>query len=143
AALQDQDQDSGSGAIVQVRRPAAGTAAAPVRLEATIDDGSQAITRAFTATVQPMPSEPDRDAAYVRACVAGEGVWGEKISPAGSRGNDALDWNCLNGGEPLFASGHGEEGLRDPLGLRGRDGDTFSLIATDLKSDGREGGFQG
>src|SRR5699024_10631532 len=40
AALQDQDQDSGSGAIVQVRRPAAGTDAAPVRLEATIDDGS-------------------------------------------------------------------------------------------------------
>src|SRR5690625_8046340 len=33
AALQDQDQDSGSGAIVQVRRPAAGTDAAPVRSE--------------------------------------------------------------------------------------------------------------
>src|SRR5690625_2816401 len=57
AALQDQDQDSGSGAIVQVRRAAAGTDAAPVRLEGTIDDGSQAITREFTATVQPMPSE--------------------------------------------------------------------------------------
>lgn len=143
AALQDQDQDSGSGAIVQVRRPAAGTDAAPVRLEATIDDGSQAITREFTATVQPMPSDPDQDEAYVWAFFTGEGVGGEKISLAASRGNDALDWNTLNDGEPLFTSEHGEEGLRDPFILRAPDGDTFYLIATDLKIDGREGGFQG
>src|SRR5699024_983064 len=107
AALQDQDQDSGSGAIVQVRRPAAGT-----------DDASQAITREFTATVQPMPSDPDQDEAYVWAFFTGEGVGGEKISLAASRGNDALDWNTLNDGEPLFTSEHGEEGLRDPFILR-------------------------
>src|SRR5690625_2226768 len=76
---------SWSGAIVQVRRPAAGTDAAPVRLEATIDDGSQAITREFTATVQPMPSDPDQDEAYVWAFFTGEGVGGEKISLAASR----------------------------------------------------------
>src|SRR5690625_7266775 len=89
-----------------------------------------------------MPSAPDQDEAYVWAFFTGEGVGGEKISLAASRGNDALDWNTLNDGEPLFTSEHGEEGLRDPFILRAPDGDTFYLIATDLKIDGREGGFQ-
>src|SRR5690625_7963305 len=84
------------------------TDAAPVRLEATIDDGSQAITREFTATVQPMPSDPDQDEAYVWAFFTGEGVGGEKISLAASRGNDALDWNTLNDGEIGRASGKGK-----------------------------------
>src|SRR5699024_11459037 len=80
---------------------------------------------------------------YGWAFFTGEGVGGEKISLAPSRGNGALDWTTLTVGEPLFTSEHGEEGLRDPFLLRAPDGDTFSLIATDLKIDGREGGFRG
>ena len=81
--------------------------------------------------------------AYVWAFFTGEGVGGEKISLAASKGNDALDWNTLNGGEPLFTSELGEQGLRDPFLLRSPDGDTFYMIATDLKIDGREGSFAG
>lgn len=128
---------------VDVRRPATGADAAPVHLEATLRAGEIALTREFTVSVQPMPVDQAEDEAYIWAFFTGEGVGGEKISLAASRGNDALDWNTLNDGVPLFDSELGEEGLRDPFILRSPDGDKFYLIATDLKIDGREGGFTG
>ena len=88
-------------------------------------------------------TETPTDEAYVWAFFTGEGVGGEKISLAASKGNDALDWNTLNDGEPLFTSHLGEEGLRDPFILRSPDGETFYMIATDLKIDGRPGSFAG
>ena len=83
-------------------------------------------------------AEQAEDEAYIWAFFTGEGVGGERISLAASRGNDALDWNTLNDGEPLFDSEFGEEGLRDPFILRSPEGDRFYLIATDLKIDGRQ-----
>ncbi|WP_162621882.1 LamG-like jellyroll fold domain-containing protein [Microbacterium suaedae] len=127
---------------VDVNRPASGDAVA-VELVATVTAGEASRTRAFTARVQPMPADVGEDEAYVWAFFTGEGVGGEKISLAASKGNDALDWNTLNDGEPLFTSTLGEEGLRDPFILRSPDGDRFYMIATDLKIDGREGGFAG
>ena len=62
---------------------------------------------------------------------------GEKISLAASKGNDALDWNTLNNGTPLFTSEFGEKGLRDPFIMKSKDGDKFYMLATDLKIDGR------
>ena len=100
-------------------------------------------------TARPDPAadsgsaEQAEDEAYIWAFFTGEGVGGERISLAASRGNDALDWNTLNDGEPLFDSEFGEEGLRDPFILRSPEGDRFYLIATDLKIDGRPGGFMG
>ena len=132
-----------SSITVDVRRPAAGADAAPIHLEATLRAGETALTREFTVSVQPMPAGQGEDEAYIWAFFTGEGVGGEKISLAASRGNDALDWNTLNDGVPLFDSEFGEEGLRDPFILRSPDGDKFYLIATDLKIDGRDGGFAG
>lgn len=66
---------------------------------------------------------------------------GEKISLAASKGNNALDWNTLNEGTPLFTSTEGEQGLRDPFIMRSHDGDTFYMLATDLKISGRKGSF--
>jgi len=94
-------------------------------------------------SVRAEATETPTDEAYVWAFFTGEGVGGEKISLAASKGNDALDWNTLNGGEPLFTSHLGEEGLRDPFILRSPDGETFYMIATDLKIDGRPGSFAG
>ncbi|HIY24976.1 MAG TPA: Ig-like domain-containing protein [Candidatus Brachybacterium merdigallinarum] len=141
ASLEDGVNDSSLTARVQ--RPASADDAAEIRLEATISAGQSTATREFTVTVQPMPAGSGEDEAYIWAFFTGEGVGGEKISLAASRGNDALDWNTLNDGEPLFTSEHGEEGLRDPFILRSPDGDTFYLIATDLKIDGRASGFTG
>ncbi len=63
------------------------------------------------------------------------------MSIAASKGNDALSWNTLNGGQPIFTSTVGTEGLRDPFIIRAPEGDKFYMIATDLKVAGLAGGF--
>ena len=57
----------------------------------------------------------------------------EKIYFSSSVGNSALDWKELNNGKPVFSSTTGTTGLRDPSIIRSPDGDTFYLMATDLK----------
>lgn len=57
----------------------------------------------------------------------------EKIHFSLSKGNNALDWQELNNGKPVFTSTIGTTGLRDPYIVRSPDGDTFYLMATDLK----------
>jgi Glycosyl hydrolases family 43 len=57
----------------------------------------------------------------------------EKIHFSLSKGNNALDWRELNDGKPVFTSILGTTGLRDPYIVRSPDGDTFYLMATDLK----------
>lgn len=57
----------------------------------------------------------------------------EKIHFSLSKGNNALDWKELNDGKPIFTSTIGTTGLRDPYIVRSPDGDTFYLMATDLK----------
>ncbi|MBN2714844.1 MAG: family 43 glycosylhydrolase [Deltaproteobacteria bacterium] len=69
---------------------------------------------------------------YVFAYFTGNSLAGENIHFAASRGNDALKWDELNGGQPLFTSSYGSKGLRDPFIIRSPEGDTFYLIATDL-----------
>lgn len=128
---------------VRVDRPAAGLEPARVTLTATVVNEDVVLAEDHPVTVQPMPTDVAEDSAYIWAFFTGEGVGGEKISFAASKGNDALDWNSLNEGTPLFASELGEKGLRDPFILRSPDGDKFYLIATDLKIDGRQGGFRG
>jgi hypothetical protein len=57
----------------------------------------------------------------------------EKIYFSLSKNNNALDWQELNNGKPVFTSTLGTTGLRDPYIVRSPDGDTFYLMATDLK----------
>lgn len=137
------DGVSDRAGTVRVNRPAAGRQPAEVTLTATVVNEKVTLTKDYVVTVQPMPADAAEDSAYIWAFFTGEGVGGEKISFAASKGNDALDWNSLNEGTPLFASELGEKGLRDPFILRSPDGDKFYLIATDLKIDGRTGGFRG
>lgn len=87
-------------------------------------------------TIAAMPSTENVGEAYVWAFFTGEGVGGEKISLAASKGNDALSWNTLNNGTPLYST-EGEEGLRDPFIIESKDGDKFYMLATDLKISGR------
>ena len=126
---------------VTVKRPASGKDAVKVTLTATVKNGTATLTKEFTVTIQPMPSSEEKDEAYIWAFFTGEGVGGEKISLAASKGNNALDWNTLNGGTPLFTSEFGEQGLRDPFIFKSKDGDKFYMLATDLKIDGRPGSF--
>ncbi|CAF3565142.1 hypothetical protein SNK03_006672 [Fusarium graminearum] len=70
--------------------------------------------------------------AYAFTYFTGNSIAGEKIYLAASKGNNALDWQELNGGKPVLSSTKGTKGLRDPFVIRSVEGDKFFLIATDL-----------
>lgn len=126
---------------IDVERPAAGQSAKEIVLTATATSGTATRTREFRVQVQPLPAETSDPEAYVWAFFTGEGAGAERVSLAASKGNDALSWNTLNGGEPIFTSTQGTSGLRDPFIIRAPEGDRFYMIATDLKIDGLAGGF--
>ncbi|KXS97431.1 hypothetical protein AC578_8821 [Pseudocercospora eumusae] len=69
---------------------------------------------------------------YMFVYFTGNTLEGEKIYFAASNGNNALDWQELNAGQPVIASTKGTKGLRDPFIIRSPDGGTFYLLATDL-----------
>ena len=126
---------------VEVKRPAAGSPAVDVQLTATATNGTAKSTRTFTARIQPMPGGSQKTEAYFWTFFTGEGDGAERVSIAASKGNDALTWNTLNQGKPIFSSTVGTEGLRDPFIIRAPHGDKFYMIATDLKVAGLAGGF--
>ncbi|TNC16970.1 hypothetical protein FHE66_13070 [Georgenia sp. 311] len=136
------DGVSAGSRTVVVQRPAAGAEAVEVVLTATARSGDVTRSRDLTLTLQPMPGGSAGTEAYVWAFFTGEGAGAERVSLAASRGNDALAWNTLNDGEPLFTSELGTGGLRDPFIIRSPEGDRFFMIATDLKIDGLPGGFR-
>ncbi|MFJ4623535.1 family 43 glycosylhydrolase [Streptomyces sp. NPDC088812] len=87
-----------------------------------------------TATTGAPPVTHPQYAGYLFVYFTGEGTAdGEQIRYALSRGNDPLHWRELNGGRPVLTSTIGERGLRDPFVIRSPEGDSFHLIATDLR----------
>ncbi|HMR48428.1 MAG TPA: hypothetical protein PKE40_04590 [Arachnia sp.] len=130
-----------SSATVELVRPPAGSDPVQVTFTGAAQHGNAVLTRTFTVTIQPLPGETDDPEAYVWAFFTGEGAGAERVSLAASQGDDALRWNTLNGGEPVFTSELGTMGLRDPFIIRSREGDRFFMLATDLKIAGLSGGF--
>ncbi|SFR70294.1 Glycosyl hydrolases family 43 [Agromyces sp. CF514] len=125
-------------ATITITRPAA---SAEVELTATATSGAATAARTFALTVPAKPADAGDPEAYVWAFFTGEGAGAERVSLAASKGNDALRWNTLNGGEPIFTSTQGTTGLRDPFIIRSHEGDKFYMLATDLKVAGLAGGF--
>ncbi|SPJ73698.1 related to putative arabinase [Fusarium torulosum] len=102
-----------------------------VLLVATIELDGELHEREFNASVrQAVQAEPFE--AYAFSYFTGNSRQGENIFFAASNGNNALDWQELNGGQPVLTSKLGTKGLRDPFIIRSPEGDTFYLIATDL-----------
>lgn len=117
----------------EVARPANGSGDVQVQLTATIQSGSEKLTKAFQATVRELPKQ-EANSGYLFTYFTGEGTSdGEQIYFALSEGNTALKWREMNAGKPVFTSNMGENGLRDPFIIRSPEGDRFYLIATDLK----------
>ncbi|WP_200935428.1 family 43 glycosylhydrolase [Aeromicrobium sp. Root344] len=114
-----------------VHRPAHGADPATVHLSATVTVGSATATRQITATVTPKP-DLGPYAGYAFSYFTGAE---ESIFFAASRGNNALQWDELNGGKATLTSTKGTTGLRDPFLIRSPEGDKFYLIATDLDID--------
>jgi len=126
---------------VEVTRPAHGSAEVVAELTAVVTHGQATDSRTFSARIQPLPAGDEETEAYFWTFFTGEGQGAERVSIAASKGNDALSWNTLNDGQPVFTSTVGTEGLRDPFIIRAPEGDKFYMIATDLKIDGLAGGF--
>lgn len=122
-----------------VNRPAHGAGDTQVTLTATVTVGSGTATRAFELTVRELPQAAPYTG-YAFSYFTGNSIAGEKIYFAASRGNNALQWDELNDGQPVLESTMGEMGLRDPFLIRSPEGDRFYLIATDL-SIGRNGNW--
>lgn len=104
---------------------------AEVVLTVTIEDSGETYEREFSASVR-RKAQLDAFEAYAFSYFTGSSLEGENIYFAASRGNNALDWQELNGGKPVLRSSQGTRGLRDPFIIRSPEGDTFYMIATDL-----------
>ncbi|KAF5005286.1 hypothetical protein FDECE_8272 [Fusarium decemcellulare] len=102
-----------------------------VLLVASIELDGQTDEREFNATVK-QKAAIDPFEAYAFSYFTGNSKAGENIFFAASNGNNALDWQELNGGQPVLQSQLGTKGLRDPFIIRSPEGDTFYMIATDL-----------
>ncbi|SHM97398.1 immunoglobulin-like domain-containing protein [Gracilibacillus kekensis] len=120
----------------EVSRPAFGEGNTDVVLTATLQLDGQKLVKSFKAKVMELP-EPEEYQGYFFPYFTGEGYEnGEQIYFALSEGNNPLEWQQLNDGNPVFTSELGEKGLRDPFIIRSPEGDTFYMIATDLKIHG-------
>ncbi|KAK7961573.1 uncharacterized protein PG986_002398 [Apiospora aurea] len=86
----------------------------------------------WTKAQESIQARADDYEAYFFAYFTGNSIEGEKIHFAASNGNNALDWEELNGGQPVLTSTMGTKGLRDPFVIRSVDGGKFWVIATDL-----------
>jgi beta-xylosidase len=110
-----------------------------VTLRVTVTKNAATATREIVLTVRKAVQLAPLEG-YAFAYFTGNSVAGENIFFAASKGNNALAWDELNGGQPKLTSTFGEKGLRDPFLIRSPEGDTFYLIATDL-SIGRDGSW--
>ena len=115
----------------EVTRPAFGSEPAKLNLHATVSLGKTKDRKKFRVAVLPLPKAEAKEG-YAFAYFTGNDLAGENIYMAASRGNDALKWDELNGGQPILKSGLGTKGLRDPFIIRSPEGDKFYMIATDL-----------
>ena len=132
--------ESGEPAVVthtgEVTRPAFGSKAVKVVLNAWVTLGREREHRQFRLTVLPLPKQEPKEG-YMFSYFTGEGTSdGEQIYFASSKDNDPLHWNELNGGQPVLRSQYGDRGVRDPFIIRSPEGDKFYMIATDLKING-------
>lgn len=87
-----------------------------------------------TATARAAAVEEKDMAGYLFVYFTGNDISQEAICFALS--NDGLSWHKLNGGRPVIDSKviSSTGGVRDPHILRGEDGHTFYMVATDMVS---------
>lgn len=87
---------------------------------------------AFVNNAQAQKTPADRYSAYLFTYFTGNEKGGEAIRFALS--NDGYNYKALNGNKPVISSEQisSAGGVRDPHILRGADGKTFYMVATDM-----------
>ena len=119
---------SDKGNILQF--PAKGKGSLKVRLIATAKNGKNSSSRTFEVTIP----EDEGFSAYLFVYFTGNSNDQESIRFALS--NDGYTYKALNDNLPVLGSDtiSAKGGVRDPHILRGADGKTFYMVATDMKS---------
>ena len=96
-----------------------------------------ALAALTTAAIQPATAvgAEAQDSCYLFAFFSNNSPSGEQIRYAIS--DNGLDYTSLNGGRPVVASDTIalKKSIRDPYICRGRDGKTFYMVMTDMRSD--------
>lgn len=101
----------------------------------TITAASEAvpeITGSVTVTVTKLKDSDPYGYAMVHFIENNKG-YAEKIYLDISRGNNAEQWDTLNGGEPVLASNESTTGVRDPFIAKNPETGKFYILATDLR----------
>lgn len=102
-----------------------------VRMTATLTSGKARKTRTFDIRVAQ--KEPHYDG-YLFAYFEGSGDTQKQEQLRFAASADGINWSALNHNEPIIASSEISQtgGIRDPYIMRGEDGHTFYLVATDM-----------
>lgn len=107
---------------------------------ATITAASEA-DAAKTAELKVTVTEVKADDAYGYVMVhfiENNKGYAEKIYLDISRGDDATQWDTLNGGEPILVSNESTTGVRDPFIAYNPESKTYYVLATDLRVFGAD-----
>lgn len=102
-----------------------------VKLTATIAKGEESRTKTFEATIAYPETRCD---GYLFAYFEGSGTGNLQEQLRFGASADGVNWNALNNNQPIIASDTISKtgGIRDPHILRGEDGNTFFIVATDM-----------
>ena len=112
---------------------------------ATITAASEA-DAAKTAELKVTVTEVKADDAYGYVMVhfiENNKGYAEKIYLDISRGDDATQWDTLNGGEPILVSNESTTGVRDPFIAYNPESKTYYVLATDLRVFGGDNAGRG
>ena len=107
---------------------------------ATITAASEA-DAAKTAELKVTVTEVKADDAYGYVMVhfiENNKGYAEKVYLDISRGDDATQWDTLNGGEPILVSNESTTGVRDPFIAYNPESKTYYVLATDLRVFGSD-----
>lgn len=102
-----------------------------VLVTATLQLGTEKRSKTFKVTIAPEEQPYD---GYLFAYFEGSGPREQQEQLRFGASADAIHWNALNNNEPVISSREisATGGIRDPHILRGEDGKTFYLVATDM-----------
>lgn len=131
------------GRTLTLAQPAAGEPSRDIALTATAEVRGVKATRQITARVQPAVAADDPYGYLMVHFIEDAQGYAEKIYLDVSRGNNAEQWDPLNGGKPILASALGTTGVRDPYITRNPETGTYYIIATDLRVFGGDRGSSG
>ena len=106
-----------------------------MKLKKRMMTGMLAATLGAMVPAQAQTAEPSPYSSYLFAFFSNNSPYGEQVRYALS--DDGYDYTSLNQGRPVVASDTIalKKSIRDPYITRGRNGKTFYMVMTDMRSD--------